>query len=248
MGLLSIPTSKGAVQLNQVANITYDAEENMIWRRNLLPTITVNAGITDDATGNDVTDEIMNATKELRQNMPDSCSIEIGGPAEKSVNTTKALLRPVPAMLVLMMILLMMELQDVRKVIVVLLTAPLGLIGLCYGLFLFNTTLGIMAEIGALALIGIIIRNTIVLVDQIDQHLALGMDPEDAVTESVIIRFRPIMLAAMVAVLGLVPLFPSAFWRGLAVGMACGLAVATVITLLVMPVIYCVLFRVKCKN
>ena len=248
LGLLSIPTSKGAIQLNQVANITYDAEENMIWRRNLLPTITVNAGITDDATGNDVTDEIMNATKELRQNMPDSCSIEIGGPAEKSVNTTKALMRPVPAMLVLMMILLMLELQDVRKVIVVLLTAPLGIIGLCYGLFLFNTTLGIMAEIGALALIGIIIRNTIVLVDQIDQHLALGMDPEDAVTESVIIRFRPIMLAAMVAVLGLVPLFPSAFWRGLAVGMACGLAVATVITLLVMPVIYCILFRVKCKN
>ena len=105
-----------------------------------------------------------------------------------------------------------------------------------------------MAEIGALALIGIIIRNTIVLVDQIDQHLAMGMSQEDAVKESVIIRFRPIMLAAMVAVLGLVPLFPSAFWRGLAVGMACGLALATIITLVVMPVIYCILFRVKCKD
>ena len=248
LGALSIPTSKGAVQLTQVANLSYDAEENMIWRRNLLPTITVNAGITDDVTGNDISSQVYDATADLRKSMPDRCSIEVGGPAEKSANTTKALLRPVPAMLILMLILLMLELQDVRKVLVVFLTAPLGLIGLCYGLFIFNTSLGIMAEIGALALIGIIIRNTIVLVDQIDQHLAMGMSQEDAVKESVIIRFRPIMLAAMVAVLGLVPLFPSAFWRGLAVGMACGLALATIITLVVMPVIYCILFRVKCKD
>jgi multidrug efflux pump len=248
LGTLAIPTSKGAVQLNQVANLSYDTEENMIWRRNLLPTITVNAGIGDSVTGNDISKQVYDATADLRKSLPAQCSIEVGGPAEKSTNTTKALLRPVPAMLVLMMILLMLELQDVRKVIVVLLTAPLGLIGLCYGLFIFNTSLGIMAEIGALALIGIIIRNTIVLVDQIDQHLAMGMSQYQAVKESVIIRFRPIMLAAMVAVLGLVPLFPSAFWRGLAVGMACGLAVATVITLVVMPVIYCILFRVKCQD
>ncbi|MCH4158272.1 MAG: efflux RND transporter permease subunit, partial [Acidaminococcaceae bacterium] len=113
------------------------------------------------------------------------------------------------------------------------------------GLFIFNTPLSLMAEIGALALIGTIIRNSTVLVDQIDQHLAEGMTPAKAVTESVIVRFRPIMLTALTTVLGLIPMFPSAFWRGLAVSMACGLTGATMITLVVLPVIYCITFQVK---
>jgi multidrug efflux pump len=128
--------------------------------------------------------------------------------------------------------------------VVVFFTAPFGLIGVVLGLFIFNTPLGIMAEIGALALTGTIIRNSTVLVDQIDQHLAEGMTPYKAVTESVIVRFRPILLTALTTVLGLIPMFPSAFWRGLAVSMACGLTGATVITLVILPVLYCIIFKV----
>ncbi len=244
VGALSIPTSNGSVQLRQVANITHENEDGMIWRRNLLPTVTVNAGIVDGVTGNDVSDQVYAATKELRQKLPLGASIEVGGPAEKSADTLTSLLQPVPAMLVIMLILLMLMLRDIRKLIVVFCTAPLGLVGVVLGLFIFNTPLGIMAEIGALALVGTIIRNSTVLVDQIDQHLAAGMSPVKAVTESVIVRFRPIMLTALTTVLGLIPMFPSAFWRGLAIAMACGLTVATMITLLILPVLYCMVFRI----
>ena len=193
---MSIPTAKGAVQLNQVAYLSYENEDGMIWRRNLLPTVTVNAG-------------------------------------------------PVPAMLIIMVILLMLMLMDVRKVFVVTCIAPLGLVGVILGLFLFNTPMGIMAQTGALALVGTIIRNGTVLVDQIDQHLAQGMPRLKAVTESVIVRFRPIMLTALTTVLGLIPMFPSDFWRGMAIAISCGLTVATLITLVVMPVIYCMVFKVS---
>lgn len=244
LGTMSIPTAKGAVQLNQVAYLNYENEDGMIWRRNLLPTITVNAGIADGVTGNDVTNQIMEASKEMRNKLPAGVTIEIGGPSEKSEDSLRSLLGPVPAMLVIMLILLMTMLKDVRKVIIVVCTAPLGIVGVILGLFLFNTPLGIMAEIGALALIGTIIRNSTVLVDQIDQHLAQGMPRLKAVTESVIVRFRPIMLTALTTVLGLIPMFPSDFWRGLAIAISCGLTVATLITLIVMPVIYCLIFNV----
>ena len=135
-------------------------------------------------------------------------------------------------MLIIMVILLMLMLMDVRKVFVVTCIAPLGLVGVILGLFLFNTPMGIMAQTGALALVGTIIRNGTVLVDQIDQHLAQGMPRLKAVTESVIVRF-------------LIPMFPSDFWRGMAIAISCGLTVATLITLVVMPVIYCMVFKVS---
>ena len=244
LGTMSIPTAKGAVQLNQVAYLSYENEDGMIWRRNLLPTVTVNAGIVDGITGNDVTNQIMADAKELRKNLPAGVTIEVGGPSEKSADALRSILGPVPAMLVIMLILLMIMLKDVKKVFVVVCTAPLGIVGVILGLFLFNTPLGIMAEVGALALIGTIIRNATVVVDQIDQHLAEGMSRMKAVTESAIVRFRPIMLTALTTVLGLIPMFPSAFWRGLAIAISCGLTVATLITLVVLPVIYCMVFKV----
>ncbi|MBQ7673476.1 MAG: efflux RND transporter permease subunit [Alphaproteobacteria bacterium] len=248
LGNLSIPTAQGIVQLNQVARLSYDGEDGMIWRRNLLPTITVNAGIVDGVTGNDVTWQIMDSVRDLQKNLPTGVVIEAGGPTEKSVETLETLLRPVPMMFVIMLILLMIMLQDVRKMLVVLCTFPLGLIGVILGLFLFNTPLGIMAEIGALALVGTIIRNSTVLVDQIDQHLQQGMTVYQSVTESVIVRFRPIILTAVTTVLGLIPLFPSDFWRGLAVAISSGLMLATLITLIVLPVLYCIVFKVENEN
>ena len=245
LGSMSIPTARGAVQLNQVAYLSYQNEDGMIWRRNLLPTVTVNAGIVDGVTGNDVTNQIMAEAKELRKNLPAGVSIEVGGPSEKSADALRSILGPVPAMLIIMLILLMIMLKDVKKVFVVVCTAPLGIIGVILGLFLFNTPLGIMAEIGALALAGTIIRNATVVVDQVDQHLAEGMSRMKAVTESAVVRFRPIMLTALTTVLGLIPMFPSAFWRGLAIAISCGLTVATLITLVVLPVIYCMVFNVN---
>ncbi|MBO6038381.1 MAG: efflux RND transporter permease subunit [Acidaminococcaceae bacterium] len=245
LGTMSIPTAKGAVQLNQVAYLSYENEDGMIWRRNLLPTITVNAGIVDGITGNDVTNQIMKQAKGLRKNLPAGVSIEVDGPSEKSVDALGSILKPVPAMLVIMLILLMLMLKDVKKLFVVICTAPLGMIGVFLGLFLFNTPLGIMAVVGALALVGTIIRNATVLVDQIDQYLAEGMPRLQAVTESAIVRFRPIMLTALTTVLGLIPMFPSDFWRGLAIAISSGLTVATLITLIVLPVIYCMVFNVQ---
>ena len=244
LGAMSIPTARGAVQLNQVAYLSYEKEDGMIWRRNLLPTITVNAGIIDGVTGNDVAEQIMEQAKELRKNLPAGVSIELDGPSEKSANSLRSILGPVPIMLVIMLVLLMLMLMDVKKVFVVLCTAPLGIIGVFLGLFLFNTPLGIMAVVGALALIGTVIRNATVLVDQIDQHLAAGMPPLKAVKESAVVRFRPIMLTALTTVLGLIPMFPSAFWRGLAIAISSGLTVATLITLIVLPVVYCMVFKI----
>lgn len=245
LGMLSIPTAKGAVPLNQVAHLSYENEDGMIWRRNLQPTITVNAGITEGSTGNDVSRNIMAEVKKNRQSFPASVTIEEDGPAEKSANALVSILAPVPAMLVIMLVLLMLMLKDIKKLFVVICTAPLGIIGVILGLFLFNTPLGIMAEIGALALIGTIIRNATVLVDQIDQHLAQGMAPLHAVKESVVVRFRPIMLTALTTVLGLIPMFPNDFWRGLAIAIACGLMLATSITLIFMPTLYCMVFNIK---
>lgn len=242
---VSIPTSRGAVPLAQVARIGYVSEDNMIWRRNLQPTITVCGSIIEGVTGNDVTKEVYNQLQEVRANLPGDLTIEIGGSLEDSKKTLRYLLKPVPVMILLMTILLMLELQDIRKLLVIFLTIPLGIIGVVWGLLFFNSTMGIMAELGILALAGIIIRNGVVLIDQIKQHLEAGMSPIQAITESAIVRFRPIMLAAFTTVLGLIPLFFSDFWNSMAVTIAAGLTGATLLTLVVLPVLYAIIFKIK---
>lgn len=157
-------------------------------------------------------------------------------------------MKPVPIMLITMLVLLMMQLQDIRKLIIIFCTAPFGIIGVLLGLVIFNAPMGFLAELGVLALVGIIIRNSIVLMDQIVQHLDSGMDPYESVLESAIVRFRPIMLAAVTTVLGLIPMFPSKFWQSMAVTLSCGLTGATVITLIVMPVLYVTLFNIHKKE
>jgi len=242
---ISIPTSRGAVPLAQVARIGYTSEDNMIWRRNLQPTITVCGSIIDGVTGNDVTQAVYNQLADVRANLPDDLVIEIGGSLEDSKKTLGYLMKPVPLMLILMAILLMLELQDVRKLFIIVCTVPLGIIGVVWGLLLFNSTMGFMAQLGILALAGIIIRNSVVLIDQIKQHLEAGMKPIDAIKESAIVRFRPIMLAAFTTVLGLLPLFPSDFWNAIAVTIAAGLTGATLLTLIILPVLYAIIFKIE---
>ncbi len=148
---VSIPTSQGAVPLMQVAHLEYGSEDNMIWRRNLRPTITINGAIVQGVTGNDVTKEVYAQLADLRKELPAGMSIEIGGSLEDSNKTLGYLMKPVPIMILLIMILIMLQLQDVRKLIVIMLTAPMGIIGVIFGLLLFNSTLGFMAELGILA-------------------------------------------------------------------------------------------------
>lgn len=242
---VSIPTSKGAVPLAQVARIGYTSEDNMIWRRNLQPTITVCGNIIDGVTGNDVTQAVYDQLSDLRSTLPDDLTIEIGGSLEDSKKTLGYLMKPVPLMLILMAVLLMLELQDVRKLFIIICTVPLGIIGVVWGLLLFNSTMGFMAELGILALAGIIIRNSVVLIDQIQQHLDAGMQPMEAIKESAIVRFRPIMLAAFTTVLGLIPLFTSDFWNAIAVAIAAGLTGATLLTLIILPVLYAIVFKIE---
>ena len=242
---ISIPTAQGAIPLSQVARLSYTSENNMIWRRNLRPTITVNGAIVAGVTGNDVTQELYDQLAEMRANLPTGMKIEIGGSLEDSQKTLNYLLKPVPLMLVLIMVLIMLQLQDVRKLLVIMLTAPMGIIGVIVGLLLFNSSLGFMAELGILALTGTIIRNSMVIVDQIQQHVDSGMQLRQAIVESAIVRFRPIMLAAFTTILGLIPMFTSQFWNAMAVSIACGLTAATLLTLIVLPVLYAIVFRVK---
>ena len=242
---ISIPTAQGAIPLSQVARLSYTSENNMIWRRNLRPTITVNGAIVAGVTGNDVTQELYDQLAEMRANLPAGMKIEIGGSLEDSKKTLNYLLKPVPLMLVLIMVLIMLQLQDVRKLLVIMLTAPMGIIGVIVGLLLFNSSLGFMAELGILALTGTIIRNSMVIVDQIQQHVDSGMQLRQAIVESAIVRFRPIMLAAFTTILGLIPMFTSQFWNAMAVSIACGLTAATLLTLVVLPVLYAIIFRVK---
>lgn len=242
---ISIPTAKGAVPLAQVADISYASEDSIIWRRNLRPTITVSGAIVPGVTGNDVTMQVYEELADLRAKMPSGMSIEIGGALEESIKSLGYLVKPIPIMLILIMIILILQTQDIRKLLVIMLTAPLGIIGVIIGLLIFNSPLGFMAELGVLALTGTIIRNSMVLVDQIQQHLDAGMQPFEAVVESAIVRFRPIMLAAFTTVLGLIPMFASQFWNAMAVAIACGLTVATILTLVVLPVLYAIVFKVR---
>ena len=244
---ISIPTSKGAVPLSQIAHLDYTSEDNVIWRRNLRPTITVNGGIVDGVTGNDVTKQVYKELEPLRKELPAGMSIEVGGSLEDSNDTLNYLMKPIPLMLLLIVVLIMLQMQDIRKLLVIMLTAPMGIIGVIFGLLLFNSALGFMAELGILALTGTIIRNSMVLVDQIQQHLDAGMEPAKAITESAIVRFRPIMLAAFTTVLGLIPMFASQFWNAMAVAIACGLTGATLLTLVVLPVLYAIVFKVKAE-
>ena len=244
---ISIPTSQGAVPLSQIAHLDYTSEDNIIWRRNLRPTITVNGGIVDGVTGNDVTKQVYKELEPLRKELPSGMSIEVGGSLEDSNDTLNYLMKPIPLMLLLIVVLIMLQMQDIRKLLVIMLTAPMGIIGVIFGLLLFNSALGFMAELGILALTGTIIRNSMVLVDQIQQHLDAGMEPAKAITESAIVRFRPIMLAAFTTVLGLIPMFASQFWNAMAVAIACGLTGATLLTLVVLPVLYAIVFKVKAE-
>lgn len=242
----SIPiyTGRGYVPLEQIASITYGAEDALIWRRDLKPTITVEGNI-KSGTANDATQKAYDSIKDIRDAMPFGYSVEIDGALENSQKSLRYLLGPVPIMILIIMTLLMFQLRRVSLMILTLITAPMGIIGVSFGMLLFGKSLGFVAYLGILALGGMIIRNSVILIDQIDKHMAAGEDPWHAIIDSAVLRFRPIMLTAAAAILGMIPLMRSIFWGPMAVAIASGLFVATVLTLLVLPTLYAAWFKVK---
>ena len=232
------------VPLSQIAKISYDSEEGLIWRRNLKPTITVQAEIKNGMTGNDATHKIYDELTALRESLPPGYRIDIGGSLENSAKSIGYLLQPVPIMILIIVFLLMLQLQRVSLMILTLLTAPLGIIGVTLLMLVTFKPLGFVAELGILALGGMIIRNSVILIDQIEKHIADGQAPWDAIIDSAILRFRPIMLTAAAAILGMVPLIPSTFWGPMAIAIAGGLFGATILTLLVLPVMYATWFKI----
>ncbi len=232
------------VSLDQIAKIKYSAENGLIWRRNLKPTITVQATTIPGITGNDATQQAFDSLKSLRDNLPTGYSIEIGGALERSAQAADYLFKPVPAMIILIIVLLMIQLQSIAKMILTLLTAPLGIIGVSIALLLTQKPMGFVVELGILALAGIIIRNTVILTDQITQQQAAGETVWQAIINATVLRFRPIMLTAAAAILAMIPLATSLFWGPMAVAIAGGLFIATILTLLVFPTMYAAWFRV----
>ncbi|MBR6711665.1 MAG: efflux RND transporter permease subunit [Selenomonadaceae bacterium] len=238
--LKSLPIYLGAagyVPLEQIAKLSYDAEYGLIKRRDLKPTVTVQANILS-GTANDAATKALAATADLRKDLPLGYSIKPGGDLEKSDESTGQLLSMLPLVVFVIMTLLMFQLNDAKAMVLTLLTAPLGLIGVVFALIILAKPLGFVAELGVIALSGMIIRNSVILIDQIQQHLRAGEAPFDAIIDSAILRFRPIMLTAAAAILGMLPLMVSVFWGPMAVVIAGGLLIATVLTLLVLPVMY----------
>ncbi|MEN6414625.1 MAG: efflux RND transporter permease subunit [Veillonellales bacterium] len=236
------------VPLDQIAKISYDAEEGLIWRRNLKPTITVQADVISGMTGNDAAKQEYENLSALRQSLPPGYSIELGGSMEDSNNSSQYMLQPLPAMMIIIITLLMLQLQKIPLMLLTLLTAPLGIIGVSLAMLLTQRPIGFVAELGILALGGMIIRNSVILIDQIEQHIQAGESRWDAIIDSAVLRFRPIMLTATAAILGMVPLMPSNFWGPMAVAIAGGLFGATVLTLLVLPTMYAAWYKVTGKK
>lgn len=243
---LPVPTHGGQwIPLAQVAKLEPALEEGIIWRRNRLPTIQVRADLANDrVTAPTVSQQIDPQLDELRRRLPLGYRIEVGGTIEESARNEEAIKAVMPLMIVAVVTLLMIQLQSIKLMLMALLTAPLGLIGVALSLYVLSAPYGFVANLGVIALMGMILRNAVILLDQIRQDEAAGKSPWEAIVGSAVRRFRPIMLTAAAAVLAMIPLSRQIFWGPMAVAIMGGLIVATVLTLLFLPALYAVVYRV----
>ncbi|TIL76596.1 MAG: efflux RND transporter permease subunit [Mesorhizobium sp.] len=240
---ISVPTDFGGfVPLSQVAKVVPVLEQGVEWRRDRLPTISVRATLPDGVQSNDVVMKMYSEMQGLRDGLAPGYNIEIQGGAEDSAESQASIAAKAPIMLAVIVVLLMIQLQHFGKAMLVLATGPLGIIGAAAALLISGAPFGFVAILGVIALLGIIMRNSIILVDQIDQDIAAGMERSEAIIGSAVRRFRPIMLTALTAVLALIPISRGVFWGPLAYAMMGGILVATVLTILVLPAGYALFF------
>jgi multidrug efflux pump len=238
-----LPSGK-YVPVSQLATLKLESEDSIIWRRNRVPTVSVRADVFD-AQAPDVTAALWPDVKKLADTLPLGYGIDIGGSQESSNIAQGSIMAVMPIALILMTTLLMFQLQSISKMVLVLLTAPLGMIGVAAIMVLFRVPFGFVAQLGVLALSGMIMRNSVILVDQISQHVAEGEHLWEAIVESAVRRFRPIMLTAAAAILAMIPLTRSTFWGPMAWAIMGGLLVATALTLLFLPALYAAWYRVR---
>jgi multidrug efflux pump len=243
---LSIPTENGSsVALSQVATLEYGFEEGIIWHRNRLPNVTIRADIYGKEQPATLVNQILPTLEAVRAQLPDGYLLEVGGTVEDSTRGQNSVNAGVPLFIVVVLTLLMIQLRSFSRTFMVFLTAPLGLIGVTLFLLLFGQPFGFVAMLGTIALSGMIMRNSVILVDQIEQDIAAGLDRWQAIIEATVRRFRPIVLTALAAVLAMIPLSRSVFFGPMAVAIMGGLIVATALTLLFLPALYAAWFKVK---
>ncbi len=245
---LPVPAAGGTrwVPLAQVAKLKPVLEEGVIWRRDRLPAIQIRADLANPkVTGPTASTQIDPLLNELRAKLPPGYRVEIGGTIEESGKNEGALKAVFPLTIVAVITLLMMQLQSIKRTVMALLTAPLGLIGVALALMLLQKPFGFVANLGIIALLGMILRNSVILIDQIEQDETAGKSTWEAIIGSAVRRFRPIMLTAAAAVLAMIPLSRQIFWGPMAVAIMGGLIVATALTLLFLPALYATWYKVK---
>ena len=243
---LAIPTASGrSVPLSQVATLEYGFEEGVIWHRNRLPTVTVRADIYGDEQPASLVKQIEPTLADIRSALPGGYLLEVGGTVEDSSRGQASVNAGMPLFVIVVVSLLMLQLKSFSRSAMVFLTAPLGLIGVALFLLLLGKPFGFVAMLGTIALSGMIMRNSVILVDQIEQDIAAGQDRFNAIIDATVRRFRPIVLTALASVLAMIPLSRSVFFGPMAVAIMGGLIVATALTLLFLPALYAAWFRVK---
>jgi multidrug efflux pump subunit AcrB len=243
---LQVPLPGGrTVPLSQFASFEYDQEFPLIWRRDRVPTLTVQAAIVGDKLPESIVTSLAPAIENLRRTLPPSYGLVVGGTVEESQKSQASVLAVVPVMLLVMFTVLMVQLRSFPRLFMVLSVAPLGLIGVVAALMLSGRPLGFVAILGVLALLGMISKNAVILIGQIDAERALGKTPWDAAVDASSSRFRPIMLTAISTVLGMIPIAPTVFWGPMAFAIMGGLLVATVLTLVFLPTLYVAWFGEK---
>jgi multidrug efflux pump subunit AcrB len=234
----------GSVPLRQVATVKLVLEPGIQWRRDRLPSITVRGTIPDNLQSNDVSNAVFAKLGSLRASLPTGYRMELQGAVEEAEKSQTSINEKMPIMLMVILVLLMIQLQHFGKTMMVLATGPLGIIGAAAALLLFQAAFGFVAILGVIALAGIVMRNSVILVDQIEQDMKAGSDPFTAIVESAVRRFRPITLTAAAAGLAMIPLAEEVFWAPMAISMMGGLVAATILTLTFLPALYALAFRV----
>jgi len=244
---LQVPLPNGlTVPLSQLAAVEYGQEYPLIWRRDRLPTLTIQADVTPNALPATVVHALEPKFDAMNASLPAGYHVSVGGTVEESGKAQASVIAVVPLMLVLMLTILMIQLQGFNRLLLVLSVAPLGVVGVVVALLVSNKPLGFVAILGVLALVGMIARNSVILIDQIETEKAHGRHPWEAVIEATTHRFRPILLTAAAAILGMIPIAPTIFWGPMAYAIMGGLAVATLLTLVFLPALYVTWFGISC--
>ena len=239
LSTLQVPLPNGrTVPLSQLARFDFEQEYPLIWRRDRTPTLTVQADVVPGGLPETAVAALTSAVEKLNASLPPSYHIAVGGVVEESVQSQASVIDVVPITLLLMITLLMMQLQSFNRVFLVLSVVPMGLIGVVAALLVFQKPLGFVAILGVLSLIGMIARNAVILIEQVESERKEGKDAWNAVIEATLARFRPIMLTAISTVLGMIPIASTIFWGPMAFAIMGGLLVATVLTLIFLPALY----------